>query len=232
MWFSRDKALDDCAAELAELFEAAGVVEGELVVVKAQEAQEGHVQVPDMGFAFDGRHAEFVGGTDGVAGIAAAAGKPDGHGVGVMVATISGAAAHAVVGGASEFTAPDDERALQETALFEVGDEGGDGLVHATHEVAVGALDVVMAVPGAVVELNEAHAFLDELAGEQAFAAEGIGCVVADAVEFLGLGVFFGEVERFGNLHLHAKGELVVVHARGEFVVAGMLCGVRGVELC
>ena len=215
---------------MAELLETTGVVKGELVVVETEEAQERDVEIADMGFAFDGCHAEFVGGADGVASIAAATGEPDGHGVGVVVATIGSAAAHAVVGCASEFAAPDDERAVQEAALFEVGDERGDGLVHAAHEVAVGTLDVVVAVPGAVVELHEAHAFLDELAGEQAFAAKGIGGVVADAVEFLGLRVFFGEVERLGHLQLHAEGEFVVIHARGEFVVAGMLRGVRGVE--
>ena len=228
---SGDQILDDGPTELAKLLETTGVVKGELVVVETEEAQERDVEIADMGFAFDGCHAEFVGGADGVASIAAATGEPDGHGVGVVVATIGSAAAHAVVGCASEFAAPDDERAVQEAALFEVGDKCGDGLVHATHEVAVGALDVVMAVPRPVVELYESHAFFDELAGQQAFAAEGIGGVIADTVELLGLRVFFGEVERFGHLHLHAKRELVVVHARGEFVVAWMLCGMRTVEL-
>ena len=95
----------------------------------------------------------------------------------------------------------------------------------------MGTLDVVVAVPGAVVELHEAHPFFDELAGEQAFAAKGVRGVVADAIEFFGFLIFLGEVERFGHLHLHAEGEFVVVHARGEFVVTGMLRGVRGVEL-
>jgi hypothetical protein len=47
-------------------------------------------------------------------------------------------------------------------------------LVHAAHEIAMGALDVVLAVPGTVVELDEPHALLDELASEQALTAKGI----------------------------------------------------------
>ncbi len=207
------------------------MVVGEFVVVETEEAQEGDVEIADVGFAFDGGHAEVVGGADSVTGVAAATGEPHRHGVRIMVATVSRSAADTVVGGATKLAAPDDERAVQEASLFEVGDERGDGLIHAAHEVAMGTLDVVVAVPGAVVELHEAHAFFDELAGEQAFAAKGIGGVITNAVEFLGLGVFLGEVERLGHLHLHAECEFVVVHARGEFIVAGMLRGVRGVEL-
>ncbi len=228
---SRDQVLDHRAAELAELLEAAGVVVGEFVVVEADEAQEGDVEVADVGFAFDGGHAEFIGGTDGVTGVAAATSEPEGHSVGIVVATILGAAAHAVVGCASKLAAPDDERAVQKASLFEVGDERGDGLVHTAHEIAVGPLDVVVAVPGAVVELHEAHTLFHELAGEKTLSAEGIGGVVADAVERLGFLVLLREVERLGHLHLHAEGEFVIVHARGEFVVAGMLRGMCGVEL-
>ncbi len=207
------------------------MIEGEFVVVEAEQTQQGDVEVADVRFAFDRFHAEFVGLTNGVTRVAAATGEPDGHGVGVVVATVGGAAAYAVVGSAAKLAAPDDERTLQQAALFEVGDERSDGLVHAAHEIAMGALDIVVAIPRAIVELHEAHAFLDELAGKEAFAAKGVRRVVADAVEFLGLRVFLGKVERFGHLHLHAKGEFVVVHARGEFVVAGMLRGVRGVDL-
>ena len=121
--------------------------------------------------------------------VAAAAGEPDGHGFRIVIAAIGGAAAHAVVGRAAKFAAPDDERALEQAALLEISYERGDGLVHAADGIAVGALDVIVRVPSAVVELDEAHAFLDELAREQAFAAEGIRRVLADAVALLRLRV-------------------------------------------
>ena len=62
------------------------MVIGELVVVEAEEAQEGDVEVADVGLIFDCGHAEFVGGTDGVTGVAAAAGEPEAEGIGVVVA--------------------------------------------------------------------------------------------------------------------------------------------------
>ena len=71
---SCNQLLDNRAAKLAELLETAGVVKGEFVVVEAKEAQEGDVEIAHVGFAFDGCHAEFVGGTDGMAGITAATG--------------------------------------------------------------------------------------------------------------------------------------------------------------
>jgi len=43
-------------------------------------------------------------------------------------------------------------------------------------------LDVVVAVPGARVELHKAHALLHQLAREQALAAKGIRRVLADAI--------------------------------------------------
>ena len=90
-------------------------------------------------------------------------------------------------------------------------------------------LDVVVAVPGTVVELHKAHALLDEFAGEQALAAKRIRGVLADAVGFLRLRVLLLEVNDLRHLHLHADGELVVVHARLQFVVSRVLLGVFGV---
>ncbi len=84
----------------------------ELVVVETKEAQKRDVKVADVGLAFHGIHAEFIRCADGVAGVAAAAGEPDGHGVGVVIASIGGAAAYAVVRSAAKLATPDDERAL------------------------------------------------------------------------------------------------------------------------
>ncbi len=94
------------------------------------------------------------------------------------------------------------------------------------------ALDVIVAVPGSVVELHEAHAIFDELAGEQALATEGVGRVLADSVKLLGFFIFLGQIERLGHLHLHAEGQFVAVHARREFVMVRVHSGMDGVKLC
>jgi len=72
---------DDLAAELRELFVAAGVVVGELVVIQAEEVEEGAVDVADVVDAIDRFVSDVIGGADGVAGFGAAAGEPHGHGI-------------------------------------------------------------------------------------------------------------------------------------------------------
>src|SRR5689334_6831421 len=59
---------------------------------------------------------------------------------------------------ASEFTSPDDERVFEESALLEIADERGRGLVDvATLKLEI-AGEVVVLVPAAVIKLDESHA--------------------------------------------------------------------------
>ena len=164
-------------------------------------------------------------------GLHAAAGEEHGHGFGVVAAAERiDAAALVVVGRAAEFAAPDDERVVEHAALLEVADERGDRLVHAADALGVGALEVVVAVPAAAEDLHEAHAFLHEPAREQALAAKGRGVLVVQPIHLAGGVGLALEVEHVGHFHLHAKGEFVGVHARGEFLVLGMLRGVLRIE--
>ena len=86
---------------------------------------------------------------------------------------------------------------------------------------------VGVVVVAAGVELDEAHAALDEAAGHEALAAELFGALIVQAVELLGLGRFACDVDGLGGVLLHAVGELVAFDARGEFWVVRVLGGVR-----
>ena len=143
----RNQVFDNGATELAELLEAAGMIKGKLVVVEAEKSQQRNVEIADVGFAFNCGHSKFIGGTNRVTSVAAATGQPNCHCVWVMIATVGRAAAHSVVRRAAKLAAPDDERAFEQTAMLEIRNERGDGLIDAAHEIAVGALDVVMAIP-------------------------------------------------------------------------------------
>ena len=154
------------ASELGELFVPAGVVVGELVVIEAEEVKEGAVDVADVVDAVDCFVADVIGSADGVACFGAAAREPHRHGIGVMIATVAGASAIAIVWGAAEFSGPDDEGVIEHAALFEVLEKGGDGFVDGANEGAVGALDVVVAVPVSGVGLDEADSFFDEASGQ------------------------------------------------------------------
>ena len=140
------------------------------------------------------------------------------------------ARASGVLGGglASEFASPDDEGVFKETALLEVLDEAGDGLVGVAgmvgvvlDEVAVGVpVCVVVVTPG--VHLYEAYAAFHEAAGEEAFAAEVLRTGTVYAVEFLdvlGLGVEIcvgGLTSPIGLAMIALFGLLVATGAAGD----------------
>ena len=121
--------------------------------------------------------------------------------------------------------------------MFEVGNEGGGGLIQNRTVFGVLFFEKFVSVPvadafaaglvGAVEELDEADAFLDEASGEDAVAgvggfkvADGIAGVVG-AVKFADVFGFGAEVADFGDAELHSGRQFVAGYAGGEFAVAG-----------
>lgn len=121
----------------------------EAVVVMAEEVEEGGLEVPGGDGVFMDAVTEHVCFAVGVAFFDAGSGHEEGEGVGVVVPAEEAHFASAAVflhGGAAEFGAPDDEGVFEEAALFEVGEEGGDGAVHLlafVHEAAIEGFAVV-----------------------------------------------------------------------------------------
>src|SRR5580658_1994161 len=119
-----------------------------------------------MDFVFHGAESEVVGGAVGGAAADAAAGEEDGEAVVVVVAAVAVFGG----GGAAEFDAPENEGIVEQAALFEVAEQGGDGLVDIVGESFGGGVVLAVGVPGlavAVVDLDEAHAALAEPASEE-----------------------------------------------------------------
>ena len=71
-----------------------------------------------------GAEAELVGGAVGHAALEAAAGQPDGEAPVVVVAAIAALRCRR----AAELAAPEDERLIEQAALFQVLQQGGDRL--------------------------------------------------------------------------------------------------------
>ena len=69
IYASGDQFLNDFTPELAELLVPAGVVIGQLVIVKTEQVQPGDVDVTDMVDALHRLGPDLVGGADGMAGI-------------------------------------------------------------------------------------------------------------------------------------------------------------------
>ena len=80
---------------------------------------------------------------------------------------------------------------VEQAALLEVGEQAGDRRVGLAGELAVVVLDVGVAVPAplvlhaAGVDLHEAHAALDQPAGDQALLGEVVAALVVEAVQLV-----------------------------------------------
>src|SRR5207245_1343823 len=104
--------------------------EGEFGVLQAEEVKDGGVQIVDVDFVFDRVETEFVGFAVNDARFDAAAGEKDGVAVRMMVAANLAWFQLALHHGcATEFAAPNDKRFIEQSALFEVFDQGDGGLI-------------------------------------------------------------------------------------------------------
>ncbi len=127
------------------------------------------------------------------------------------------------VDGASEFASPDDEGVIEETSLFEVGDESGGGLVGFLATLGELAAEAAVGVPAAVEELHEADAAFAEAAGHEGVVGVGAGLPCILAVEFEGAVWLAGNVGEFRHGHLHAEGHLVLRDTGLDFGIVEFL---------
>ena len=114
----------------------------------------------------DGLHAQLVGRAVDEAPFDAAAGQPHREPQAVVIATLGPFG----IRRPAEFTAPDHQRVFQQAAGFQVLEQCGDRPIALAGMVAV-FVDVLMVVPRlavSVVDLNHAHAALDQAASDQA----------------------------------------------------------------
>src|SRR4051812_15272762 len=118
-----------------------------------------------MDRAVDGGVADFVGGADDLAAFDAAAGEPDRVAAGGMIAAFFVAAAFGA-GSAAEFAGPEDQRRVEQAALLEIHQKCRDGSIRLAGEGRVIAEKIGVSVPEGEAQLHEAHAALDEAAGE------------------------------------------------------------------
>ena len=139
------------------------------------------------------------------------------------------AGALGVFGGrlAAEFAAPDDQRLLEQAALFQILQQAGDRLVgFAGVQVVVGfqvavGVPVVVVVGTAGVELNEPNAALDQAPGQQALASELVALRIRQTVEFLRRCGLLRRSTASGALRLHLEGQLVAGDPGREVAVVG-----------
>jgi len=220
--------------DVGEAHVAGGEAEGALGVVDAEKVEHGGVEVVDLNFVFDGLVAKVVGRAVSDPWLDAAPGEPGGEAEGIVVASISALGE----GSAPKFTGPDDEGIVEKAKLFQVSDEGRDGLIDCFTVLAVSADEAVVLIPAVAIsagtgELDEADATLNEAAGKEALAAKDFGLIEIgiEAIHFFhGVGLA-GEVEEIGDGGLHPEGGFVIQNGGFDLLFSGETGFRSGIEL-
>ena len=111
---SGDDLFDHSAVHIGQPKISTAVAVGQFFVIQTHQMQDGGVQVVNMHFVFDSGETEFIRCTVSHAPLDASTGQPHGKTMMVVIATVT------VLGNrrATEFPPPDNQRVLQEIALF------------------------------------------------------------------------------------------------------------------
>jgi len=219
---SGQNGLHYMAVDVGETIVAALEFEGELFVVDTKEVKDRGLEVVDVDFVFHGIEADVITRSVGDTRLHAAAGHPDGVGVGMVIAAPLGTIVKGTLdeGRASEFAGPNDEGVFEEATGFKITDQSGGGLVGVTTLVVELGGERTMLVPSGMHELDKACSAFDETAREKTVASKGAGLVDTGAVLFERGFAFSGNVGELGHAGLHTVSHLVLRDARGNFGVA------------
>ena len=197
----------------------------QLGVIQPEQVQDRGVPVGHADAVLDGGVAELVGGAVDVPRLDAAAGQPDAEAVLVVVAAVRRSADDRQP---AELAAPDDQRLVEQAALFRSCSRPAIGWSVRSQAVAGSASRSAVVVPDLVVdvELHEPHAALDQPAGDQAAPAVGAGRLVVRCRTARGSPRVSGTRSRASvAASLHAGGQLVAGDAGVELRLAGAARG-------
>src|SRR5438046_6013113 len=128
---SRKNLVQYAAVNIGQAEIAPGIPIGELLVIEAEQVQDGRVQIVHVNLVLDRLETEFVRRAINRAAFHSPAGEPHAESVRIVVA------AHLRLArvvqfdrrSASEFAAENDQCVLEHAALFEGPQQGADGLV-------------------------------------------------------------------------------------------------------
>src|ERR1700722_14274317 len=114
MNLSCEKFVDDVAVDIREAKVAALEAIGQLLVIEAEQMQNGGVQIMHVDFVLAGIEAKIIRSAEGDARLDAAARHPDAETIRMMITPVVAALHHRR---APEFAAPNHERLVQQPAL-------------------------------------------------------------------------------------------------------------------
>ncbi len=137
---------------------------------------------------------------------------------------------------APELTPPDHQRILEQSALLQISDQGGGGLVRHPGLGLHAAAKAPVVVPAGMVELNEAHIPLGQPTRPQAVEGEGAGGAAVRSVKFVDIVGLAVRIQGLRHGGLHPVGHLVLCDTCLDFrivpvVVLSLVQGGHQVEL-
>src|SRR5436190_20871408 len=113
------------------------------------------MQIVDVHFVLDGGCAKLVSGAIDHAAANTASRQDGREGLGIVIAPGIVVAAAITDGLAAKFSAPNDECGVEKAPLFQVGDEGSQGLIDFLCALRPPAFDVLVMVPTTGPDLDE-----------------------------------------------------------------------------
>ena len=160
---------------------------GEPAMVAAEELQDRGVEIPDVHRVLDDVVAKLVGGSVQRATFGSASGHPHGKTPRMVIPAIVLFRNTALaVDGTTEFTAPNDERVVEQATLLEIGDEPIARLVDVLALGGHASGRVGMVIPVVEVHLHEAHAPFDKPARQKRGVGEGTRLAGLISVKLVG----------------------------------------------
>ena len=133
----------------------------EFGVIEAQQVQDRGVLVVDVDRILDRIETKLIAGPKRKPALPPAASEPHAETIRVMVASVVAALNHRR---APEFPTPNDQRVVEQSALFQVFDERGAGAVRLACLVFQSLGKVAVVIPCLVKDLYETDAVFDQAA--------------------------------------------------------------------
>ena len=129
------------------------------------------------------------------------------------------------VNGATKFTAPNDQRVVEQATLLEVGDQPVAGLVDVLALGRHATCRIGMVIPVVEVHLHEAHAPFDEPARQERSVGKGTGLAGLISVELISGVRLLGHRRQFGHAGLHAEGHFELLNTGVRLGIAHLAMG-------
>ena len=158
----------------------------ELFVIDAHEVQDRCLQVVDMNRIFDRVHGELVTFSITNPGLHAAAGHPHGKGVRMMVSPPALPILDITLNkrSAAEFSTPNHQRILQQSAFFKICNEGRTWLICVLALRVELRRQAVVLIPSGMHQLNKLHSTLNHSPCHQTVMRERSGLCHLRSVTF------------------------------------------------